>query len=288
MAMSISPVFLSPATPSELAMYVSSQCVHPTTLIICTTQQEFEYALNDDISREMRLHNPGFPKKEETEPEEAPEDPAAANYTMEEMGSDLEQDMELLDPEPPDGPPARITPLLQPSIHRVAIAKHIRVIFVPSVSHLRAWLTVFPPVSATTVPPPPPAAAPVFSRKTETAPLLLLFGFLDLHRDTSEWSAQGLSNSCATLVEAAREKGMRATVVEPSKDWDGEVRAAEDVLEEEMPMLSGAERRAVRDQDEGSGWVGRTVSVRRVLGRWFGFDDGPWEEGREVTVGDHV
>ena len=286
--MSTAPLFLSPATPSELATYVSSQCVHPTTVVICTTQQEFDYALNDDISREMRSHNPGYPKEQgqEDEPQEEHETEAAeVDKTME------DPDLDLLIPEPPDSPPAWISPLLQHSIHRVAIAKHIRVVFVPSVSHLRAWLTVLPPADPRTVPPPPPAAAATtFSRRAEVAPLLLLYGFADLHRDTSEWSAQGLSNSAATLVEAARQNALRPVVVEPRMDWDEQVRDSEAVLGEEMPVLSGAERRAAaRDQDEGDGgWVGRTVTVRRVLSRWFRFEDGPWEELREVEVDDEA
>ncbi|KAH8911115.1 hypothetical protein BR93DRAFT_320512 [Coniochaeta sp. PMI_546] len=283
--MSIAPVFLSPATPSELAIYVSSQCVHPTTLVICTTQQEFDVALSEDISREMRLYNPGYPQAQEDEQQER--DSHSARGPDAAVDEDL--DMSVM-PEIPDEPPAWISPLLQHSIHRVAIAKHIRVVYVPSVSHLRAWLTVFPPPDPKTVEAPPAAAASTFARKTETAPLLLLYGFLDLHRDTSEWSAQGLSNSAATLVEAARQATLRAVIVEPRLDWDEQVRNSEAVLGEEMPMLSGAERRAaVRDQDEaGSGWIGRTVSVRRVLSRWFGFEQGPWDAPREVPVDDET
>jgi hypothetical protein len=269
--MSGSPTFLSPATPSELAIYVSSKCFYPTTLVVCTTREEFEYSLNEDIDREMRLHNPGHMEEQQDEPRQA----------------DGDLDFSVL-PENPVEPPAWISPLLVHSINRVAIAKHIRVVFVPSVSHLRAWLTVFPPADPTTVERPPAAGTGAFLRKMETAPLLLLYGFLDLHRDTSEWSAQGLSNTAAALVEAACQAALRAVVIEPRMDWDEQLRDSESILGEEMPMLSGAERRAVaRDQDEGGGgWIGRTVSVRRVLGRWFRFEEGPWDALREVRTDD--
>ncbi|OIW28603.1 hypothetical protein CONLIGDRAFT_632878 [Coniochaeta ligniaria NRRL 30616] len=283
--MSTAPVFLSPATPSELAIYVSSQCVHPTTLVICTTQQEFDFALNEDISREMRQHNPGYPQDQDDEQQEPDHDDAR------EPSAAIDEDLDMsVMPELPDRPPAWISPLLQHSIHRVAIAKHIRVVFVPSVSHLRAWLTVFPPADPNAVEPPPASAANTFARKTETVPLLLLYGFLDLHRDTSEWSAQGLSSSAATLVEAAHQAGLRSVVVEPRMDWDEQVRDSEAVLGEEMPMLSGAERRAAgRDQDEGGGgWIGRTVPVRRVLSRWFRFEEGPWDVLKEVQGDDET
>jgi hypothetical protein len=283
--MSTAPVFISPASPSELAIYVSSQCAHPTTLVICTSQQEFDYALNEDIAREMRLHNPSHPQEQDDEPQEPDHGEAAGPNT------DMDEDLDMaLMPETPGDTAAWISPLLQHSIHRVAIAKHIRVVFVPSVSHLRAWLTVFPPADPKTVEPPPATAATTFVRKTEIAPLLLLYGFLDLHRDTSEWSAQGLGSSTATLVEAARQAALRAVIVEPRMDWDEQVRDSEALLCEQLPMLSGAERRAVaRDQDEGGGgWIGRTVTVGRVLGRWFRFQEGPWVALREDQPDDET
>jgi hypothetical protein len=277
--MSRSPVFLSPATPSELATYVSSKCLYPTTLVVCSTREEFEYALNKDIDREMRLHNPGSLDEQHEEHEEHEE--------HREADDDMDLDLSVL-PEDPVEPPAWISPLLVHSINRVAIAKHIRVVFVPSVSHLRAWLTVFPPTDPKTVEPPPAVTLTAVPNRNETTPLLLLYGFLDLHRDTSEWSAQGLSNSAATLVEAARQAALRAVIVEPRMDWDEQMRDSESILDEEMPMLSGAERRAVaRDQEEGAGgWIGRTVSVGRVLSRWFRFEEGPWELSREVNAHD--
>lgn len=285
--MSTAPIFLSPATPSELAIFVSSQCVHPTTLVVCTTQGEFDAALNEDISREMRMHNPDYPQ----EPEDGDEQREPDQDDDREPTAPIEEDVDMsVMPEISDGPPAWISPLLQHSIHRVAIAKHIRVVFVPSVSHLRAWLTVFPPPDPNIVEPPPATAANTFARKAEAAPLLLLYGFLDLHRDTSEWSAQGLSNTAAALVEAAHQAALRCVIVEPRIDWDVQVHDSETILGEELPMLSGAERRAAaRDQDDGGGgWIGRTVPVRRVLCRWFGFEEGPWDALREGRANDET
>jgi hypothetical protein len=270
--MSRAPIFLSPATPSELAIYVSSKCVHPTTVVICMSQQEFDFALNEDIAREMRLHNPNHARDQDNEPQESDQGGPTARF------ADLDNDLDMsVMPEPADTTPAWISPLLQHSIQRIAIAKHIRVVFIPSVSHLRAWLTVLPPPDPKNVEPPPTTSTKITSSRSETVPLLLLYGFLDLHRDTSEWSAQGLGSSAATLVEASRQANLRAVVVEPRTDWDGRVRDTETLVNEEMPMLSGAERRAVaRDHERNGGWIGRTVAVSRVLGRWFRSQDGPW------------
>lgn len=210
----------------------------------------------------MRLHNPAYGEEQQETPQE-----------------DEDMDLSVI-PEHLVEPPAWISPLLVQSIHRVAVAKHIRVVFVPSVSHLRAWLAVFPPADSKTVQPPPAAAMAAFSRKTDIAPLLLLYGFLDLHRDTSEWSAQGLSNTAATLIEAARLAALRPVIVEQRIDWSEQLRDSESLLSEEIPLLSGAERRAAA-REGGSGWIGRTVSVRRVLGRWFRFQEDVWDELRE-------
>lgn len=109
---------------------------------------------------------------------------------------------------------------------QVAVARHIRLVFVPTVSHLRAHLAVFSPSSPSSkAPPPPPQPQQQEQReggrrtpppRRQPPPLLLVYGFLALHRDTSEWSAQGVSASAAALVEASRLAGFRAVVVEPT------------------------------------------------------------------------
>ncbi|KAI8302649.1 hypothetical protein K4K59_000412 [Colletotrichum sp. SAR11_240] len=156
-------------------------------------------------------------------------------------------------------------PLFAKPIFQQVIARHIRVIFVPTVTHLRANLSVFSPAdSPTPAPPnlPPPSAK-------DKPPLLLVYGFMDLHRDSSEWSAQGISNSAAILVEAAQRAGFKPIIVEPK--GAGRHQDFDSLLREPAPILSGSSKR-----DEG-GWTGRTVEVRRVLGRWFRFQEGQWD-----------
>lgn len=135
-----------------------------------------------------------------------------------------------------------------------------------------------------------------------------------LHRDTSEWSAQGLGATAASLVEAAARSGVgtRVVVVEAKKEADGG--AGEDVNEDEgmeedglgsmwdevdlqqrnmererqqesdlhlqtwkerMPMLSGSTRR-IGLEGAHAGYGGRTIEVGTVLSRWFHFGRGDW------------
>jgi hypothetical protein len=114
----------------------------------------------------------------------------------------------------------------------------------------------------------------------------VVYGFLSLHRGTSEWSVQGLGASAAGLVEGALGEGFRVVVVEEEKlshsrgQGDNDSPAAgqglKELLEERVPVLSGSSVRRVGGELEGSGWVGKTVGVGRVLGRWFRFREGEW------------
>lgn len=54
------------------------------------------------------------------------------------------------------------------------------------------------------------------------------------------------------------------------------------LLTERIPVLGGIERRlggavGERDGKGRSGWAEKTVEVRRALGRWFRFRQGPWD-----------
>ncbi|KAK1771561.1 hypothetical protein QBC33DRAFT_592008 [Phialemonium atrogriseum] len=263
--MSLTPLFLSPALPSELLAYVISKCTYPTTLIVCSTRADFLTSLADDVRHQI---HPLAPSGTPGEGDDGPSlDPVVAH----------------------DSPGSH---LLASPLFQVAIAKHIRVVFVPTVSHLRVFLS---PLGGGKVAAPPPTSRSAQQPQPRSAPLLLVFGFLALHRDTSEWSAQGLSNTAAALVDAAAEAHLRVVVVEPAR---GRRRAGDDgsggsgisnslesaaVLGELIPVLSSSTRRAAAPDLEEGGWTGRMVEVRRVLGRWFRFRDGerrhPWQPG---------
>ncbi|KAK2614194.1 hypothetical protein N8I77_001043 [Diaporthe amygdali] len=244
----LTPLILSPALPSELLTYIIRHQQHPTTLIICSSQAAFLNSLVADAQESL------------------------------EAASDESQAPSL-------------SPLLSGPLYQVAIARHIRMIFVPTVSHLRACLSVFT-TKDSRVPPPPPTTA---QGQARTSPLLLVYGFLALHRDTSEWSAQGISSTATNLVEAARRVRFRAVVVDSPRvaaqdedgteeldtvdDGDGVVgsKTEQMFLSEEVPVLSASARRTGADLDEAD-WTGRTVTLMRVLGRWFRYRQGHWAE----------
>jgi hypothetical protein len=228
--MDFGPLLLSPTSPSALLSYIIGRQSYPTTLIVGSSREDFLNALSADIIGEPSPHDEV--------------DPVPDHLTA-----------------PPNHP------LLSSVLYQTAVAKHIRLLFVSTVSHLRAYLAVLTSTSPAT--PAPPNHEP---RTHSRPPLLLIYGFIDLHRDSSEWSAQGLMSSASILVQCARRISFRPVVVEP-KTRDGQP-ASSTVLDDPLPLLGSG------NGDERS-WTGRRMEMRRVLGRWFRFERGPWDEGMQ-------
>jgi hypothetical protein len=244
--MPLAPLIFSPALPSELLTCIIRRHEHPTTLIVCSSQADFLNSLLNDAQNSLPVTTGD------------------------------------------GGQSSAPSALLSSPLYQVAIARHIRVMFVPTVSHLRACLAVFDTKDSKV--PPPPVTANL--GRAKTPPLLLVYGFLAMHRDTSEWSAQGISSTAATLLDAAMRVGFRAVVVDPPRvvtptGESAEVHRADadnghtgngteqPILSEELPLLSASLRRAGPHWDNVD-WTGRTVTVARVLGRWFRYRRGDW------------
>ncbi|KAI5921651.1 hypothetical protein F4810DRAFT_721991 [Camillea tinctor] len=263
--MSPTPLLLSPALPSELLNYILSYHAYPTTLIICTSQADFLSSLARDLSQQAP--SPAAEKGPRTTNHPPPRNPR---------------------------PPTQHALLASP-LHQVATSRHIRVVHAPTVTHLRAYLSVFSPSNPSLARVPAP---PTPSPASGAPPALLVYGLLALHRRTSEWSAQGLGATAAALVELAYRLGWQAVLVEPlvssssseatgegTGEGEGNAQRLEDLLAEEAPVLSGGVRRKI-GVSGGSTWAGRTVEVGRVLGRWFRFQRGVWDdEGGEEEDG---
>jgi hypothetical protein len=220
--MTSQPIVLAPATPSELLSYIISYHRYPTTVIIGSSKAEFHTSLIEDITHHLTLQD-----------EQLQEDDLENSATE----------------------PSHV--LLKAPLYQIAISRHIRILFAPTVTHLRAYLSVFTPKNSSISAPPnhTPGSRP---------PLLLVYGLLALHRDASEWSAQGIGNSAALLIDAALRNGFRAAVVEPKGVGGHE--DLEHLGGEMIPLLNGTAKR-----DDGT-WSGRTVSVKQVLNRWFKFE----------------
>ncbi|CAL5870604.1 uncharacterized protein PFLUO_LOCUS4843 [Penicillium psychrofluorescens] len=133
----------------------------------------------------------------------------------------------------------------------LAKSSKIQLAFCPSLESLRAHLAVL-------VPP-----------QKDGRRLLAILDAVALHVSTTEFSAQGLSRTFATAVEAASRTNSELRLceccdaVDPTNtDCGGRL------WDVHVPLLNGS----VRIRGEERAWGGRGVTVRRVAQRWFEFD----------------
>lgn len=189
--------------------------------------------------------------------------------------------------EPPPGQTNKNPPthqlLEKPTLRLLATTRTLNLAFCPDITHLRGYLATYAHRSATSskVPEQNP-------EEPGRIPVLALLNPIAQHKPTSSFSAQGLNRTFATAVEAAWEVRCKLVVAETTQPGraetgDGEAdgggegegdsregvrEAAGSVWDEEVSILN------VTTKSFGAGergWVGRTVSLRRVVGRWCGF-----------------
>ncbi|KAI0380159.1 hypothetical protein F5Y04DRAFT_107141 [Hypomontagnella monticulosa] len=251
-------LFLSPSLPSELLTYILNHHIYPTTLIICSPRLEFLTALADDVHQATAHPEEVVPVEKDVKTPLAETEPSATDTTREQT-------------------PRQQHRLLSSPLYQVAISRHIRVVYIPTVTHLRSYLTVFSPDDSKI-----PASPATFNASGKYSPSIVLYGFLDIHRDTSEWSAQGLGNSASALVELGNRLSWQTIIVEPRRH--NSVSSLDAILKETIPFLSGGGRKPAPDSEEG-GWTGRTVEVGRVMKRWICFENGEWDENSHEDKG---
>ncbi|KAK6948594.1 hypothetical protein Daesc_010364 [Daldinia eschscholtzii] len=233
-----------------LLTYILSRHAHPTTLIICSSRSDFLASLADDVLQETDTASPDEGASPEHSIGSSP--PVVAPLEA----RDVKQEQVRQEPQ---------HRLLSSPLYMVATSRHIRVVYIPTVTHLRAYLSVFSPDDSRV--PVPPAG---YKSSGKCAPCIILYGFLEMHRDTSEWSAQGLGNSASALVELGHRLSWQIIVIEPRKH--NTASPFEDLLRENVPFLSGGGRRLGPEVV-----AGRTVEVGRVMKRWFRFQLGEWD-----------
>lgn len=158
-------------------------------------------------------------------------------------------------------------PFLIPTIHLLATSRTIDLAFAPTLPHLRAYL-----------------ASRLLSigerfeltveRMSGTQyPTLAVFGFTDVHRPTSEFSAQGLSRTLSTAVEASLALSRNLIIADvPPTISDQDLMALNeheddgifDPWLEQVPILNNS----IRSGGDQRIWAGRTIPIARVIGRW--------------------
>ncbi|KAG5981053.1 hypothetical protein E4U55_003350 [Claviceps digitariae] len=144
-----------------------------------------------------------------------------------------------------------------PSLAQIASARHITMVFVPTVRHLRAYMASWTP----------PHAA-----RFAQPPFLVVYGFVDLHRhDSMDWSAQGLSISASVVVQGAWRSRLRAVMLEPrtregQEEDEGGMDGLVELLAEKVSVYSGLPG---REDEAHAPWTPPPVQIARALGGWF-------------------
>jgi hypothetical protein len=251
----LQPIVLHPIELTPFIQYLLTHHADPTNLIVCSSQEAFLAQLQASIAHSKDL--------ERAEAEEA--------------GLPAERVSRIA---------SRAHELLIPTIHQLSSSRSIKVTFCATLAQLQAYLGVYGIEQSTDVPDERedgPASA---------VPTLALLNPLAIHRETSSFSAQGLSRTIASAVEAAVRSNQKLLITEcPSRvprshaDDDGDQDEDEDMAQDEgglsglndgvdpwdqqLPILN------VTTKSFGAGergWVGRTVLARRIVARWCVFE----------------
>ncbi|KAL1967961.1 hypothetical protein VTN77DRAFT_2378 [Rasamsonia byssochlamydoides] len=198
-----------------------------TTLVVCSTRTQFLEQLAASIAAESRLHQQDHPEDQQQHVEDE-----QANLSSEAA--------------------ERPHPLLTKTIGLLAQSRKVKLVFCPSVEHLRAYLSTLRVTSE------------------DCRGRLAILDLVAVHYTTSEFSAQGLSRTLAIAVEAAARAATDLVLCECNDAVDPQnLERGERLWDLHVPLLSGA----VRLGDGRSTWSGRHVSVKRVAQRWFQFDE---------------
>lgn len=139
--------------------------------------------------------------------------------------------------------------LLTKSIGVLSTSSRVRLVFCPTLEHLRAYMSVLRSVEKSS------------SLAGSKKPLLAVLDPASLHATTSEFSAQGLSRTFAAMVETAAREGMDLVLCECQGSGES-VENGGSLWNEHVPILNGSVR-----------MEGRGVSVRSVAKRWFDFKE---------------
>lgn len=172
--------------------------------------------------------------------------------------------------------------LTSPSLLKLASSQSVKLAFCPDLTHLRAYL------ASLTVPKPRPVNVDETTNikpGSKNRPLLAILNPIDIHRSTSSFSAQGFNRTFALAVEAAQATKCRLLMAECTSlrspeteqfdtdiDYEHELAppppVSDNPWDEEVSILNVTTKSFGAG---GRGWVGRTVSLRRIAQRWFAF-----------------
>ncbi|PLN76548.1 hypothetical protein BDW42DRAFT_19189 [Aspergillus taichungensis] len=153
-----------------------------------------------------------------------------------------------------------IQELLKDTIGLLANSTRVRLIFCPTLEHLRAYIGVLRPTNDDNV------QHGTAAGQNQRPPLVAILNCLALHLPTSEFSAQGLSRTLAAAVEVTSQKGMDLVLCEcRDAASSADPMRGEALWYAQVPLLNSA----VRTGGDNAAGGGLTVPVKSIAQRWF-------------------
>jgi hypothetical protein len=286
------PIVLQPLLPSTFLEYVLARYTSPTTILICQTRASFLSSLCQAVtSGDYTAYLADRRQDTDRDPDRCAE-----------IQENDEPVSEVSEKEGHHGSDKRCQ-LLIPTLHQIAISRNIRMVFLPTLSHLRAYLPTCEIPGAKSYKDTRQdefndnsgSGGSIFEKAVDKGrPSFVVFGMISLHRDTSEWSVQGLSASLSSLIDIGARNDVRVVICEKAEDDSTQVDVVMHTepniptddktetitrpeqgmerskwLDEPLPMLNNSTRRNAGSM--GDAWSGRTVRLSQVLSRWFTF-----------------
>jgi hypothetical protein len=144
-------------------------------------------------------------------------------------------------------------PLLTPTLSQLSTSSTVSTAFCATLQTLLAYLSTIP-----------------FEQSIPKPNTIILIYPLSLHNESATHSAQSLSRTFASVVDASIRSIAHLIIAEPLPDLDEEEDATmdqepQDPWDAHMPILNNT---STRNRLEQRGWVGRTVTGRTLAQRW--------------------
>lgn len=233
-------IHFSDSTADFLNYILDDSDAYATVLIVCSTRDFFL----EQLSACTRNH------PQRTSP------PAQDKY---EHGPNLD-----LRPHPTQ----RTCSLLAKTIGLIAQSQRVKLVFCPTVAHLRAYLSVLLTDMQQWM---------KLDNSRYCQKMLAILDLVALHCNTVEFSAQGLSRTLASAVEAASKQDASLVLSECAHTIAPCPEHGEGLWHMHVPLLSDA----LRIGDDGrSTWTGRGIPIKRIAQRWFRFER---EDARQAS-----
>ena len=155
--------------------------------------------------------------------------------------------------------------ILEPTVELIDRASSIKVVFCTTLQHLRVFLSTY-----TTVTKPDSSNSLRMTKPDEKVPALALLNVINLHRETSEFSAQGIGRTFAAAIEAALYSRRQLVICEcsPKYAFENESEGQFDIWEEQIQIMNDTYRTS---QSAEAPWMTSTITIRRIIARWCSF-----------------